>query len=310
MAASYPGSIKSFTTKVNLVDTVDASHVNDLQLEVAALETELGINPPDVDDTVDAVSAAADLAVRLDHIVNIIKTMSGETNWYDDNTVTLKTLEDAILQTLLPSKGDMVGASAANVAARVPISTNDLVLTADSSATPGVSWQISKALDLITTAGDILYGTAADTLARLGLGTANFVLEAGASAPAWTSRTRYVQLIVADFTTDVATGDGQFYFHVPADLAGLDLTEVHAENITAGVTGTMSVQIHNLTTPADMLTNLITIDTTETGSDTAATPALIDVTEDDVAENDLLRIDIDTIQTTPAKGLIITLGFN
>lgn len=44
MAASYPGSIKTFTTKTNKVDLVDADHINDLQLEVTAIETELGIN--------------------------------------------------------------------------------------------------------------------------------------------------------------------------------------------------------------------------------------------------------------------------
>lgn len=44
MSASYPGAIKSFTTKVNNVDTVDASHVNDLQLEVTAIETALGVS--------------------------------------------------------------------------------------------------------------------------------------------------------------------------------------------------------------------------------------------------------------------------
>ena len=41
MAASYPTSVKSFTTKVDGVDDVQADHVNDLQLEVAAVETEL-----------------------------------------------------------------------------------------------------------------------------------------------------------------------------------------------------------------------------------------------------------------------------
>ena len=43
MAASYPTSIKSFTTKVDNVDDVVAAHVNDLQLEVVALETACGI---------------------------------------------------------------------------------------------------------------------------------------------------------------------------------------------------------------------------------------------------------------------------
>lgn len=42
MAASYPTSIKSFTTKTNNVDDVDAAHINDLQDEVVAIETALG----------------------------------------------------------------------------------------------------------------------------------------------------------------------------------------------------------------------------------------------------------------------------
>lgn len=42
MAPSFPTSIKSFTTKTNNVDTINASHVNDLQDEVAAIETLLG----------------------------------------------------------------------------------------------------------------------------------------------------------------------------------------------------------------------------------------------------------------------------
>lgn len=41
MPASYPTSVKSFTTKTNGVDDVDASHINDLQLEMSAVETEL-----------------------------------------------------------------------------------------------------------------------------------------------------------------------------------------------------------------------------------------------------------------------------
>jgi microcystin-dependent protein len=40
MPASYPGSVKSFTTKVD-GETIEEDHVNDLQLEVAAIETDL-----------------------------------------------------------------------------------------------------------------------------------------------------------------------------------------------------------------------------------------------------------------------------
>jgi len=42
MAASYPGAIKSFTTKTNNVDDVDAAHINDIQDEIEAIETALG----------------------------------------------------------------------------------------------------------------------------------------------------------------------------------------------------------------------------------------------------------------------------
>ena len=89
----------------------------------------------------------------------------------------------------------------------------------------------------------------------------------------------------------------------------MNLIYVHAMDVTAGVTGTMSIQIHNLTDAVDMLSTKITIDTGETGSDTAAAAAVIDTTKDDVATNDVLRIDIDAIHTTPAKGLVVTLGF-
>lgn len=120
---------------------------------------------------------------------------------------------------------------------------------------------------------------------------------------------RAVQVIVFDFTTDTATGNGKFYFHIDSRLAGMNLVDVHAEVITAGTTGTLDVQIHNVTQAADMLSTKLTIDSGETGSDTAAAPAVIDAANDDVVENDVLRVDVDAVHTTPAKGLMLTLGF-
>lgn len=120
---------------------------------------------------------------------------------------------------------------------------------------------------------------------------------------------RSVQLIPFDFTTDTATGDGKFYFHIDSRLDGMNLVDVHAEVITAGTTGTTDIQIHNLTQAADMLSTKITIDSTETGSDTAAAAAVIDTANDDVAENDVIRLDVDAVSTTAAKGLLVTLGF-
>lgn len=120
---------------------------------------------------------------------------------------------------------------------------------------------------------------------------------------------RYVQAVVFDFATSAATGDGKFYFTIPAALNGMNLVSVHARVITAGTTGTMDIQFHNVTDAVDMLSTKLTIDSAETGSETAATPAVINASNDDVATNDLIRVDVDAVQTTPAQGLIVTLGF-
>jgi len=42
--AAYPGTIKTFLSKTNVIDSVQASHVNELQGEVSAIETALGAN--------------------------------------------------------------------------------------------------------------------------------------------------------------------------------------------------------------------------------------------------------------------------
>lgn len=56
MAASYPTSLKTFTTKTNKVDDYDASHVNDIQDEIEAVQTELGT---------DVSGSETDLKTRL-----------------------------------------------------------------------------------------------------------------------------------------------------------------------------------------------------------------------------------------------------
>lgn len=73
------------------------------------------------------------------------------------------------------------------------------------------------------------------------------------------------------------------------------------------VTNTTDIQIANVTDSVDILSTKLTIDSAETGSDTAATAAVIDTSKDDLATNDLLRIDVDAVSTTPAKGLIVTI---
>ena len=118
----------------------------------------------------------------------------------------------------------------------------------------------------------------------------------------------YLQAFVITSKASVGVGDGKYFFHVDKNTANKNLVEVHAEVLTAGTTNTTDIQIANVTQSVDMLTTKITIDSGQTGSDTG-TAAVIDPLNDDVAENDLLRVDVDAVSTTPPEGLIITLGF-
>ena len=120
---------------------------------------------------------------------------------------------------------------------------------------------------------------------------------------------RCVSIQVYAGTTLCAIGNGQAYFRVPSALNGMNLKSVAAAVVTAGTTGTMDIQIANVTDSVDMLSTKLTIDTEETDSSTAAVAAVIDTSHDDVTTGDMLRIDIDAVHTTAAKGLCVELQF-
>lgn len=110
--------------------------------------------------------------------------------------------------------------------------------------------------------------------------------------------------------TDCATGNGKAYFPITEDLDGRSLVGVAAVVHTAGTTGTMSIQIRNHTDTVDMLSTLLTIDSGETSSFTAATAAVIKSDGSEiVAKGEVLAVDVDGIHTTAAKGLMVILVF-
>ena len=156
--------------------------------------------------------------------------------------------------------------------------------------------------------GSDLLATAAET--TTGTSTAKAVTP-DALAGSVVFGTRYVQMVIADFTADIAEGNGKFYLHIPAGLNGMDLVEVHAKVITVGSGSTVSVMVHNLTDTTDMLSTAVTIDDGELDSKDAAAAVAIDTGADDVVTDDVLRIDVDGNggDSTIAKGLIVTLGF-
>ncbi len=130
---------------------------------------------------------------------------------------------------------------------------------------------------------------------------------------------RAIQVVVFDFTTANATGDGKFYLWMPPEINGMNLVAISAQVISVGTTGTLNVDIARCAavatgnacsgTVVDVLSTNLTIDSNEDDSSTAAAAAVIDTANDDVSTGQVYRIDVDAIHTTPAQGLIVNLEF-
>lgn len=191
--------------------------------------------------------------------------------------------------------------------------------------------------------GDLIVRGANDWQ-RLGTGTSGQVLKSGGSGAdvSWGDAATVSYASASDVTAGIATdkaitpdalagstifgtktveievfppevywevGSGKRYFVIPQSMNGMNLVRVFARCIASGTTGTGDVRIYNVTDSHDMLSTKITIDSTEYSTATAATPPVIDTNYDDVATNDLLRIDIDAVHTIAAKGLYVVLEF-
>jgi hypothetical protein len=68
MAAVYPKQYKSFATHKNLVEDIDAAHVNNLQDEVVAIQQTLGLNPHQATTLKMKTNTWASIDARLDAI--------------------------------------------------------------------------------------------------------------------------------------------------------------------------------------------------------------------------------------------------
>lgn len=121
-----------------------------------------------------------------------------------------------------------------------------------------------------------------------------------------------VTVNVTPLATAVSTGDDQAWFHCGPELAGFDLTDVRAYHATTGSGGsatTINFRRDRGGTIVDMLSTALTIDVGERNHTTAATPAVINTANDDIADGDLIRVDIDAVPTTPPNGLTVALLF-
>ena len=108
-------------------------------------------------------------------------------------------------------------------------------------------------------------------------------------------------------------GNGISAFTIPLALNGLYLSgtagDLGAHVYTAGTTGTTDIMLRNSTTGNDMLTTVITIDSGELDSSTAAAAPVVG-SNNLVSTADVIMFDIDAVSSgTAANGLEIRMQF-
>lgn len=181
MTASFPTSVKDFGTDLINGDYIQASHVNDLRAEVVAIETSLSSGAPGSGDMTKAVydpnNKLADAFDAANQVVDATG-FSGNLSATDTDVQTALATLDAMSVggggLSVTTKGDLQGFS--TIAARVPIGSNNQILTADSTQALGLKWAAPANQLSVTTKGDVqTYSTAA---ARLGVGSNGQVLTA------------------------------------------------------------------------------------------------------------------------------------
>lgn len=121
---------------------------------------------------------------------------------------------------------------------------------------------------------------------------------------------RTTEFLVFNAAESVAVGDvaGDQFLVVPPEWDGKVITELQTNNFTAGVTGTQTVQVRNVTDSVDVLSTPITTDDGEISSRTAATPPVINAANRTLTTGDILVADVDGVHSgTAAVGLAIII---
>lgn len=130
---------------------------------------------------------------------------------------------------------------------------------------------------------------------------------------------RQAQILVIDDATAVTTGDGKWYFYITNELDGWLLVAARAAvgaavSSSGAVTvdldrcGVVATGVRCSGTNVSMLSTLLTVDANEDSSDTAATPAVINTSNDDLTKDQWIRINVDGAGTG-TQGLYLILIF-
>lgn len=119
---------------------------------------------------------------------------------------------------------------------------------------------------------------------------------------------RTIGLTIFGSGNDVSTGNGTSFITIPATLEGGYLSYAMASVGQVGTgSGTIDIQVRRSRagTDVDMLSTKVTV----SPSEYFASDGIIDVANRGVSEGDNIFVDVDSVTSTPPKGLSVSLGF-
>lgn len=242
---------------------------------------------------------------------NQIGVWTGDGTIEGDAALTFDTTTDTLSTVVISASGNITGANLSgtntgdqDISGKLNISDiDDTPVNGEVSAPISSNWAFDHAAlaSSDTVVGHIEVATTAET--NTGTDATRAVSPDGLSQSY--AGTKSVSIQVTDGTTDVATGDGKAYLTIPEALNGMNLIRAQATVVTAGTTNATTVMIHNKTDAQDMLSGAISI----ASAGTVGTVGTVNASFDDVATNDVLRIDVDSVSTTAPKGLMVVLEF-
>jgi hypothetical protein len=235
MTASYPGSVRNYIPRVDLVDTVIADNVNSLQEEIRAVETALGTtatnNSPLTSTYAGSFATTGTWTTVGDRLRNIeAGLVSGVSNSpyvaiTGGSTITTATNKALVLKTGTGSLNLLEAYSSSNVlgfsldSAGLPkVATANVVyvgstdhtalVTATSAASTLADTKIP--LSVVTTAGDLIVGSGSATVSRLGRGTSGQSLIMSGTSVAWGTPTDTTKIPLSTVTAagDLILGSG------------------------------------------------------------------------------------------------------